>query len=107
MELVCTLTSLGTQPVLQVSGEIDLATLPYFRDQLVRAVGQHHGGTLTVDLDGVTALDDTGFGMLLGAAGRAREQGGDLVIVCTNERLCARLAITGLDRAITVRTSLH
>jgi len=107
MELVCTLTTLAGQPVLQVSGEIDLATVPYFRDQLVRAVTLHLGVTLAVDLDGVTALDDTGFGMLLGAAGRAREQGGDLTIVSTNARLRARLALTGLDRAVTVFTSLH
>jgi anti-sigma B factor antagonist len=107
MELVCSLRTLGTLPVLQVSGEIDLATLPYFRDHLVRAIGQHLGATVIVDLDGVTALDDTGFGMLLGAAGRAREQSGDLAIVCTNERLRARLALTGLDRAITVLAGLH
>ncbi len=107
MELVCTLIALGDRPVLQVSGEIDLATLPYFRDQLVRAIAEHHGATLAVDLDGVTALDDTGLGMLLGAAGRAREQGGDMVIVSTNERLNARLALTGLDRAVVVLTSLH
>lgn len=107
MELVCSLRTLGTQPVLQVSGEVDLATLPYFRDHLIRAIGQNGGSTVIVDLDGVTALDDTGFGMLLGAAGRAREQGGELAIVCTNERLRARLALTGLDRAITVLDSLH
>jgi anti-sigma B factor antagonist len=60
-----------------------------------------------VDLDGVTALDDTGLGMLLGAAGRAREAGGQLVVVCTNERLLHRFALTGLDRAVTVQSSLH
>jgi anti-sigma B factor antagonist len=107
MELVCTLTTLAERPVLQVSGEVDLATLPYFRDQLVRAITQHHGATLAVDLDGVTALDDAGLGMLLGAAGRAREQGGDLAVVTSNERLRARLALTGLDRAIVVQSSLH
>lgn len=107
MELVCTLTSLAGAPVLQVSGEIDLATAPYFRDQLVRAVTQHPGVSLAVDLDGVTALDDTGLGMLLGAAGRAREHGGDLVIISTSERLRSRLAITGLDRAIDVAAALH
>lgn len=107
MELVCSLTSLAASPVLQVSGEIDLATVPYFRDHLVRAIAEHHGATLAVDLDGVTALDDTGLGMLLGAAGRAREQGGDLVVVTSNERLRARLALTGLDRAVTVLASLH
>ncbi len=107
MELVCTLTTLAERPVLQVSGEVDLATLPYFRDQLVRAITQHHSATLAVDLDGVTALDDAGLGMLLGAAGRAREQGGDLAVVTSNERLRAQLALTGLDRAIVVQSSLH
>ncbi len=107
MELICTLISVGAQPVLQVSGEIDLATIPYFRDQLMRAVGLHSGATLTVDLDGVTALDDTGLGMLLGAAGRARDLGGDVLIVSTSDRLRTRFALTGLDRAITVAAHLH
>ena len=102
MELICTLTSLAGRPVVQVSGEIDLATLPYFRDQLTRALALHAGAHLFVDIDGVTALDDTGLGMLLGAAGRARELGGDLTIVSTSERLQARFALTGLDRAITI-----
>jgi anti-sigma B factor antagonist len=102
MELLCSLTTIGAMPVLQVSGEIDLATLPYLGDQLTRAISLHGGTTLFVDLDGVTALDDTGLGMLLGAAGRARGQGGDVAIVCTSERLRARFATTGLDRALHV-----
>ena len=106
MELVCTLGLVDTTPVLQVSGEIDLATLPYFRDQLMRAVSLHDGATVLVDLDGVTALDDTGLGMLLGTAGRAREQGGDLVIVSNNERLLQRFELTRLNRALEVRRSI-
>ena len=102
MELLCRLTQLGNRPVLHASGEVDLATLPYFHDHLSRSVALVGEGTLYVDLDGVIALDDTGLGILLGAAGRCREQGGDLMVVCTNARLLARLAITGLDRAITV-----
>ena len=106
MELVCSLASIGTTPVLQVSGEIDLATLPYFRDQLLRAVSLHDGATVVVDLDGVTVLDDTGLGILLGTAGRARERGGDLVIVSSNERLLARFELTRLDRALEVRRNI-
>lgn len=107
MDLFCELTSVGDRPVLQVRGEIDLSTLPAFRDHLTRATTAHPGGVVHVDLDGVTALDDTGLGMLLGAAGRAREGGGDLVVVCTNERLRQRFAVTGLDRAVSVRGHLH
>jgi anti-sigma B factor antagonist len=107
MELHCRLTAIGSTPVLQVSGEVDLATLPTFRDHLTRAIGLHPGEALFVDLDGVTALDDTGLGMLLGAAGRARELEGDLLLVCTNERLLQRFATTGLDRALGVRSTLQ
>lgn len=106
MELICRFSLLGTVPVLQVAGELDLATLPQFRDHLTRAIDQHPGATLHVDLDGLTALDDAGLGMLLGAAGRAREHGGDLVLVCTGARLRQRFAVTGLDRAIDVQRGL-
>lgn len=102
MDLVCRHAVLGSRPVLQVSGEIDLATLPLLRDHLTRLVTEHPGATVLVDLDGVTALDDTGLGMLLGAAGRAREHHGDLTLVCSSERLLQRFAVTGLARAITI-----
>ena len=106
MELVCSLALIGTTPVLQVSGEIDLATLPYFRDQLLRSISLHDGTTLFVDLDGVTVLDDTGLGILLGTAGRAREQGGDVVVVSNNERLRARFELTRLNLALDVRKKI-
>ena len=106
MELVCSLALIGTTPVLQVSGEIDLATLPYFRDQLLRSISLHDGTTLFVDLDGVTVLDDTGLGILLGTAGRAREQGGDVVVVSNNERLRARFELTRLTLALDVRKKI-
>lgn len=106
MDLVCRLTTLSGAPVLQVSGEIDLSTLPLLHDRLVRAITEHRGVTVFVDLDGVTALDDAGLGALLGAAGRAREQGGDVALVCTNERLLARFALTRLDHALHVRARL-
>lgn len=106
MELICTHGIVDHHPVLQVSGEIDLATLPLFRDHLTRLVDSQPGTTVVVDLDGVTALDDTGLGMLLGAAGRARQLGGDLVLVSSGERLNARLALTRLDQAVSVRPHL-
>ncbi len=107
MELHCRLSTIGSSPVLQVSGEIDLATLPVLQDQFSRAVGLHRGTTLFVDLDGVTALDDAGLGAILGAAARAREGLGDLVVVCSSHRLLQRFALTGLDRAVAVQSHLH
>ena len=78
-------------PTLQVSGEIDLSTVPMLHDALRRLIADHLAQTVVIDLDGISVLDDAGLGVLLGAAGRAREQGGDLVIVCTSRTVAAPL----------------
>ena len=88
--------------MLSLDGVVDLSTLPILHDHLRRHVADHDAPV--VDLDGLIALDDCGLGLLLGAAGRCRETGRELVIITT--RWLDRLAITGMDRAVTVRTSL-
>jgi anti-anti-sigma factor len=106
VDLSCRISTVGGGPLVSVAGELDLASAPTLRDALVRAIGDHRGATVIVDLDGVAALDDTGLGVLLGSAGRAREAGGDLVVVTSSERLRARFELTGLARAIEVRDRL-
>lgn len=106
VDLTCRLEIVAGRPVLQLQGEIDLATVPLLRDRLAKAIGAHAGHELLVDLDGVTVLDDTGLGVLLGAAGRARERGGDVVLVCSTPRLTDRLDATGFSRAVEVRHRL-
>jgi anti-anti-sigma factor len=102
--------TVGTTPVLDVSGDLDLATVPRFHTELatvvadlVRTSGDASGiPTGAVDLDGVTSFDDAALGVLLGAAGRAREGGARLVVVCTDPRLLARFTLTRLDRAVDI-----
>lgn len=93
---------IGGVPVLGLTGSVDLATVPVLTSALFRLVGDHPGRIVAVDLDGVDVLDDTGLGLLLGAAGRARSHGGDVVVVVTDERLRARFTETGFDRAVDV-----
>ena len=92
----------ATVPVVALSGSVDLATVPQLATALYRLVGDHPARRVAVDLDGVDVLDDTGLGVLLGAAGRARQAGGELVVVVSDERLRARFATTGFDRAVDV-----
>lgn len=106
MDLHLRHTSIGALHLLMVTGEIDLATVPKFRNALVKLVGDHPAECIAVDLDGVSACDDVGLGILLGAAARARQTEGDLTIVCTDPSLLKRFTITRLDRAITVVSSL-
>jgi len=95
---------IGDTPTVALAGVVDLGSVPMLHDVLTRAVLDHPGATIVVDLDGVVALDDTALGVLLAAAGRARELAGELEIVCSSGRLLERLAVTRFDRAVTVRT---
>jgi anti-sigma B factor antagonist len=106
VELSLTTSEIGEVAVLSLAGEVDLATVPKLRDALDRVLRQHPGRTIAVDLDGLVALDDLGLGVLLGAAGRVRDRGGDLVVVCTDERILRRAASTGLDRALRIVPSV-
>lgn len=93
-------------PTLVVEGVIDLATVAELRDAPTRLLREHPHDMVVVDLDGVAAIDDVGLGVLLGMAGRARADGGDIEIVCTRPALREQFAQTRLDRALTIRSTV-
>ncbi len=97
---------LGELPTLVLEGELDLGSVPALHNAMTRLLTDEPGRVVAVDLDGLAVIDDAGLGVLLGSAGRAREWGGDLVLVCTNQRLLDRFELTGLARAIEVRDRL-
>jgi anti-anti-sigma factor len=104
VDLQVRLAMVGDTPTIGLGGLVDLGSVPLLHDVLTRAVLDHPGETIVVDLDGVVSFDDVALGLLLAAAGRARELGGDLEVVCSSDRLLDRLASTRFDRAVTVRT---
>lgn len=106
MDLELRRSIIGARHVLVVTGDVDLVSLPRFNDALARLVADTTGATTVVDLDGVGLLEDAALGLLLGAAGRARQGAGDVVVVATEPRLRSRLTTTGFDRAITVTNSV-
>ena len=88
--------------MLELIGEVDLSSVPQLSDALQRLVADERGKLVAIDLDGIVALDDMGLGIVLGAAGRARQQNGDLVVIATSLQLLRRLTVTGFDRAVDV-----
>lgn len=65
--------------VVAVVGEVDLATVPRYRSELVAAAG----GSLdvAVDLTGCDLIDSVGLGVTVGAARRVRERDGSFAVV--------------------------
>ena len=101
MDLRLELSEQGGWSVLLVGGEVDVATAPRLREQLIALVndGRHH---LVIDLEAVDFIDSTGLGVLIGALKRVRTQGGELALVCTERRILKVFEITGLDRVFRI-----
>lgn len=92
--------------VVAVSGEIDVATAPQLRECLHRIIAEGEA-TIVLDLLGVTFLDSTALGVLVGALKRCRELGGDLHVVVADPRIVKIFEITGLTNVFTIADSLQ
>jgi anti-sigma B factor antagonist len=92
-------------PVVAVSGEIDVATAPTLRDRLQSRVASGDA-TIVVDLLGVSFLDSTALGVLVGALKRCREAGGDLRLVIAEARLLKLFEITGLTDVFSIHPTV-
>jgi anti-sigma B factor antagonist len=92
-------------PVVAVIGEIDVATAPQLRECLHRVIAEGRA-TVVLDLLGVTFLDSTALGVLVGALKRCRELGGELHIVVTDARIKKIFEITGLNKVFPIVDAL-
>lgn len=105
MEFGVTIASHGRWEVLTVTGEIDMATAPRFRQRLLGVIG---GGAqnVVIDISGVDFIDSTGLGVLMGGAKRVRSAGGDIRLVTAGSRLADLIELTRLDRVLEVFDSV-
>lgn len=91
--------------VLEVVGEVDLATVDRFRQGLVAAhvTAQRAGhGRVVVDLAEVPFMDSSGLGALVSAHKRAVADSGILEVSAPQRVVRAMLHLTGLSRVLAV-----
>jgi anti-sigma B factor antagonist len=84
--------------ILTATGEIDIATVARFREQLSALAGS--GRPVIADLDLVSFIDAAGLGALVGAARRADAHGTSLHVVCSRPQIRELFGLTGLDRRL-------
>ncbi len=85
--------------VVEVAGELDLHSAPQLRAEVGRAL-ENNVPRIVIDLAGVTFLDSTGVGVLVGALKRARAATGALNFCGAQPRVRRVFEITGLLGAL-------
>lgn len=92
--------------VLQVFGEVDLASAPQLREALTTLVADGEL-RIVVDLSATDFLDSTGLGALVTGLRRVRARGGSMKVVCTSPRVCKVFEITSIDKVLPLLGSVE
>jgi len=87
----------GDCGVLRVAGEVDVYSASALRERTLDlvAAGAVH---IVIDLGGVTFIDSSGLGVLVGCLKRLREHDGSLTLVIDADRVLRVFEITGLTK---------
>lgn len=105
MDLRLDVSQRGEWSIVEVGGEVDVATAPRLREQLISLVGDGRY-RIVVSLEAVDFIDSTGLGVLISGLKRVRTHGGEFAVVCNEPRIMKVFEITGLDTVFNVVPTL-
>jgi anti-sigma B factor antagonist len=95
----------GEWVVLEVTGDLDLATAPSLRQQVVGLLSDGRR-RFVIDLTSAGYLDSIGLGMVVAIRKRVRVHDGEVEVVCPEPRLQRVFAIADLDRVFILHTTV-
>ena len=96
----------GNVHVVTVEGELDVATVPQLRTELIR-IDDEGAQDVIVDLLAVPFVDSVALGLLVEWSKRLQTRGGVFRIVCADRRIARIIEITGLQRILRRHATLR
>ncbi|MGQ0775643.1 MAG: STAS domain-containing protein [Pseudonocardiales bacterium] len=103
MEIVVQRTTLDSDSVVVVAGEVDLATAPRLRQTILDLLAEDPPREIRVDLAEVSLLDSTGVFVLIDTYKRAKSRGVPLTVENPQPIVRRVLEICGLLEILTQR----
>ncbi len=97
-------------PVMGVSGDVDLSTLPELQSAIEEALDRAESlcvRSIVLDFDKVDFFDSTGIGLLVGSTKKLREEGGEVHLVLKEGPCLLGLVTTGLDKVFRIHSDLE
>jgi anti-anti-sigma factor len=92
--------------VIEVVGEVDVANVSQFADELERA-SNSGCSTIVVSFERATYIDSATVNALLHSADRLREKGQRLAVAMPSDNRCGRIfRLIGLDKLLPIKESV-
>lgn len=88
--------------VVTVTGDVDVATCAALRDGLLQVVADENFRGLVVNLAGVSFIDSTGIGVLVGVWRRTKATVGSLALASPSRQARSVLDTTGLTKVLSI-----
>ena len=96
---MCTiLSTAGDTLTVLLTGEIDHHSAAGMRAQIDEAIERHRPAVLMLDFGGVTFMDSSGIGLVMGRYKLMNSLGGTVSVVNTPKPLQKVMRLAGLDR---------
>ena len=86
--------------IAEVTGDIDVSTVSGLRERLLGLADS--GQPLVVDLNGVSFIDSTGIGVLVGVWRRTKATEGSLALASPSRQAQSVLDATGLTKVLSI-----
>ena len=93
--------------VLKLIGEIDVYTAPQFKEAVNEILKDENLLHLIIDMNMVSYMDSSGFGILLSATKRLKPKGGSVNLIGCSSSIERVLKITKLDTIFACRKGLE
>ncbi|MGI9861223.1 anti-sigma factor antagonist [Moorella naiadis] len=94
----------GKELQARIKGEVDLETADRLRQELEASLDHARPEVLLLDLAGVTFMDSSGLGVILGRYRRLKKQGGKVVLARPQPQVRRLLEISGLGKIMAIET---
>lgn len=96
------ITKLGDILLVRVFGEFDLCSADHCRQEIDERLKAEGAKGILFDLEGVSFIDSSGLGVILGRYRKTKENGGMVAISNVAPRLKKLLELSGITRLIPV-----
>ena len=94
------LENIGTTLVVKLAGEIDHHTAPKLRDVIDREIAINNTKNVVLDFDGVSFMDSSGIGMIVGRYKQISARGGKVMLIRVKPQVDKILEISGLKKLL-------